>query len=146
MPNFERLGSPILTPDGQTLGSEVLFPNSSILTVSEEHRYTHFRLRFSNGGAAGWWVDPSTIDNLIAELLYIRQDIKKYEAANIGFPSVAQAGDIEEPVDDHQPVANLDRLQGLLVRDGELMAGLGEDEASILRRDDAVEVAEDPPF
>ncbi len=74
---FKRLGKRIVSPEEQFVKQVVYFGNGALLEVQDGTPY-RFRLKFSPGEGKGWWVDPDCIDQLIAELLYIRKDLRNY--------------------------------------------------------------------
>ncbi len=78
MENFERVGRSPFGPEGVTRETDIRFRNSSHLYIYEGGSYNAFRLRFGREGGGGWNVNSNSLDQLIAELLYIRKDIKDF--------------------------------------------------------------------
>lgn len=79
MGTFDRAGTSPFGPDGATLDTDIRFRGGSRLKVYSGSPYINFRLKFSNSDGEGWWVGKDTLDQLIAELLYIRRDIQSFE-------------------------------------------------------------------
>ncbi len=80
MENFERVGRSPFGPEGKTQERNIRFRNSSYLYIYEGGDYDSFRLRFGREDGGGWNVNPNSLDQLIAELLYIRRDIKAFRS------------------------------------------------------------------
>ncbi len=97
MENFDRVGSSPFKSDGTTRDVDICFAGGSRLKVYGGSGCNHFRLRFGRDDGDGWWVSPETIDRLIAELLYIRRDIKEFNEK--GEITLDIAWDVEEAVE-----------------------------------------------
>ena len=78
MQTFDRVGRIPFRPDGTTVNTDIRFAGGSKLKVYGGSPYDNFRLRFSNRDGEGWWVGQNSLDQLIAELLFIRRDIQKF--------------------------------------------------------------------
>ena len=75
MPHYDRIGEPILNGEGKTIETNIRLSNNSHIEITGGLDGYHFKLKFSSHGNEGWWVDRGTLGELIAELLYIRQDV-----------------------------------------------------------------------
>ena len=78
MENFDRVGPSPFRPDGRTKDTDIEFAGGSRLQVYGGSPSYNFRLKFSNMHNTGWVVGPASLDQLIAELLYIRRDMQKF--------------------------------------------------------------------
>jgi hypothetical protein len=74
---FERQMPKCIANDGFSRERLLMFGNGSILrTEGGEIVKDQVKLLFGKGTAdRGWWVNPRTLAELIAELLYIRGDL-----------------------------------------------------------------------
>ena len=79
MTRFERISRPILDGNGITIDTSITLSNGAKIKILGGDIGKHFRLRFGNGPVGGWWLDPPALDELIAELLYIREEVNNYE-------------------------------------------------------------------
>ena len=79
MSKFKRISRPILDGDGITIDTSVTLSNGAKIKILGGDISKHFRLRFGNSEGAGWWLDPPALDELIAELLYIREEVNNYQ-------------------------------------------------------------------
>ena len=79
MQTFDRVGPSPFQPDGITVDTSIEFVGGSELKVYGGSPYNDFRLRFSNRSNEGWWVNQDCLDQLIAELLYIRKDMQRLQ-------------------------------------------------------------------
>ena len=79
MQTFDRIGPSPFLPNGTTVDTDIEFAGGSRLKVYGGNQYSNFRLRFSNRDNQGWVVGPAALDQLIAELLYIRRDMQKFK-------------------------------------------------------------------
>ncbi len=76
MESFDRIGTSPIGPDGMTVDTVITLPGGSTLRVFGGSPCSNFRLKFDNMHGEGWWIEPEGLDRLIAELLYIRRDIR----------------------------------------------------------------------
>lgn len=96
MAEFSRIGDTPFHEDGRTRDICIKFDNASKLQIMEGGIPTGFELKFSKYDNSGWWVTPKSLDQLIAELLYIRQDIKnltEVDVEEVEYPVEVEAFD-----------------------------------------------------
>ena len=84
MTQFERRGTPILDGNGKTISTSIPLSNGAKIRIIGGDRAKHFRLKFDNMEGTGWWLTREALDELIAELLYIREEISQY--SDLGLP------------------------------------------------------------
>jgi len=77
MPNFERKVGQLVDPNGNSMEIHHGFGNGAVLKVEGGNEVRHqIRMMFGNSKVdQGWWVDQKTIAQLVAQLLYLRQDL-----------------------------------------------------------------------
>lgn len=99
MPHYERRGEFIFDVEGLTNESTIRFSNGSKIYIQGgkgmEHNDHSFVLKFcscDHDGGSGWWVNGKALDELIAELLYIRKDFEKVWGGDD--PDVVEVEDI----------------------------------------------------
>ena len=101
MENFERSGRSPFGLEGGTRERNIHFSNGSHLYIYAGGDYNSFRLRFGRDSCEGWSVNPNSLDQLIAELLYIRKDIKVFQTRDVVREDVWEGGgilaDLERP-------------------------------------------------
>ena len=80
MPVFERRGANILDHEGVTREVDIRFSNDAHLVIFDGYgpvapgRHPQFRMKFSNDANDGWIVNSRCLDELVAELLYIKAE------------------------------------------------------------------------
>lgn len=77
MAHYERIGMSVLDEEGYTNGSNICLPNMSRIFIEAGQDFSSFQLKFANEGK-GYWVHEEALGHLIAELLYIREEIKQF--------------------------------------------------------------------
>ena len=85
MTQFERRGTPMLDGNGKTVNTSISLSNGAKIRIIGGDRAKHFRLKFDNNEGDGWWLDMISLDELIAELLYIREEVHCYSTSNVAF-------------------------------------------------------------
>jgi len=80
MDEFPRRGLKVFNEFGESLETRIIFCNGSTLETLDRGSTDAFKLKFSNNENRGWIVTPESLDQLIAELLHIRQEIKELQA------------------------------------------------------------------
>jgi hypothetical protein len=108
MPIYPRLGGPALGPDGNTVEQDIRLHNSAHLEIRGGDSGLHFKLKFANAGAEGWWVDQPTLRQLITELLYVYRDIEFHYGSDeqpVGMPDLPANN---PPVEGEEPFKILD--------------------------------------
>ena len=83
MTQFERRGTPILDGNGRTVNTSIPLSNGSKIRIIGHDPAKHFRLKFDNNEGDGGWLDMISLDELIAELLYIREEVHSYSTSGV---------------------------------------------------------------
>jgi len=74
---YDRRSDKLLKNDGLTRAQRIRLPGGSVIQIDGGNPPKQFRLKFSSGGDQGWWVEEESLGHMIAELLYLRNDIKE---------------------------------------------------------------------
>jgi len=96
---YDRRSDKLLKNDGLTRAQRIRLPGGSVIEIDGGNPPKQFRLKFSSAGDQGWWVDEESLGHLIAELLYLRNDIKEERDQEV-VPVEAPFDDEEEEIED----------------------------------------------
>ena len=80
MPKFERIGGAFLNHEGTTNRGRITLTNGAVIEIKGGQNRNHFRLKFANEVGDGWWVTPPALEELIAELLFILEELSEFDA------------------------------------------------------------------